>query len=575
MLVGCGKEAAKQDANVSKDDQPLMNEAAENQSDIKSDPRTSQKTAAKTRAQSARKRTASSASAYGRRAQLSQRIPQIQADSIPPNPYIGRGSSAPQDAEAGRIGNRYSPIGEGKFQDATKQPLSTFSIDVDTASYAITRRYLLESQRLPPPDAVRIEELVNYFDYVYEPPTDDRPFAAHLEVTGCPWQPKHRLVRVAIKGKEVHREQRPAANLVFLVDVSGSMQSSDKLPLVQRGLRMLVKNLSDDDRVAIVVYASRTGVVLPSTSIDNRRVILSRIDDLSAGGSTNGGDGIRLAYEQAQENFIKGGTNRVILCTDGDFNVGTTDTKELVNLVKRKAKGGVYLTALGFGTGNHNDAMMEKVSNDGNGNYFYVDSNSEAQKVFVQELSGTLVTIAKDVKIQIEFNPEEVDSYRLIGYENRRLAAKDFNDDKKDAGEIGAGHTVTAIYEIVPIGAEVDSPAVDRLKYQKVANRVRPKKVNGGELLTLKIRYKQPDGTKSTKVEYVVKDQGIAFNKASDEMQFASAVASFGMLLRNSKHRGDASYDAVMEVAQASLGQDKYGRRKEFLEMVRRAKGLR
>jgi Ca-activated chloride channel family protein len=488
-------------------------------------------------------------------------------------------------ADTGRTGNRYAKINENDFHAPGKAPLSTFSIDVDTASYAITRRALMESRRLPPPNAVRIEELVNYFHYDYEPPKGERPFAAHMEVAGCPWQPKHRLVRIALKGKEIHHQERPAANLVFLVDVSGSMGSADKLPLVQRGLQMLVESLSGRDRVGLVVYASRTGMVLPSTSIDQRELILSKIGELSSGGSTNGGDGIRLAYEQAQKNFIKGGTNRVILCTDGDFNVGTVNTEQLVDLVKEKAQGGVFITALGFGTGNHNDAMMEKISNSGNGNYFYVDSQAEARKVFVEELSGTLVTIAKDVKIQVEFNPEEVDAYRLIGYENRRLAAKDFNDDKKDAGEIGAGHTVTAIYEIVPTVAAASTPdgqpAVDRLKYQKVAKEAaRPakktaKKNHGGEMLTLKIRYKQPDGHKSTKIEFVLKDDGTRFANASDEMQFASAVASFGMLLRGSKYCGDANFDSVLEIAGAALGEDKQGRRKEFLDIVRRAKGLR
>ena len=490
-------------------------------------------------------------------------------------------------ADTGRTGNRYAKITENDFHGPGKAPLSTFSIDVDTASYAITRRALMESRRLPPPNAVRIEELVNYFHYDYGPPKDERPFAAHMEVAGCPWQPKHRLVRIALKGKEIHHQERPAANLVFLVDVSGSMGSRDKLPLVQRGLQMLVESLSGRDRVGLVVYASRTGMVLPSTNIDQRELILSKIGELSSGGSTNGGDGIRLAYEQAQKNFIKGGINRVILCTDGDFNVGTVNTKQLVDLVKEKAQGGVFITALGFGTGNHNDAMMEKISNSGNGNYFYVDSQAEARKVFVEELSGTLVTIAKDVKIQVEFNPEEVDAYRLIGYENRRLAAKDFNDDKKDAGEIGAGHTVTAIYEIVPTAAAASTPdgqpAVDRLKYQKVAKKaVRPAKKtkkttknHGGEMLTLKIRYKQPDGHKSTKIEFVLKDDGTRFANASDEMQFASAVASFGMLLRGSKYRGDANFDSVLEIAGAAIGEDKQGRRKEFLDMVRQAKGLR
>ncbi|MDH3719222.1 MAG: VWA domain-containing protein [Planctomycetota bacterium] len=478
----------------------------------------------------------------------------------------------------GAAGDRYDRIVENAFVHVTDHPLSTFSIDVDTAAYSIVRSHLLSRQTMPPPDAVRIEELVNYFAYQYEGPQDDVPFAANIEVAGCPWKAEHRLVRVALKGKEMDVGARPLSNLVFLIDVSGSMNQPNKLPLLKRGMKLLAEQLGENDRVAIVVYASAQGLALPSTSGLERQKILDALDSLQAGGSTNGGAGIELAYKIAQDKFIEGGVNRVLLCTDGDFNVGTTSTAALERMVEDKAQSGVFLTVLGFGHGNLNDAMMENISNKGNGNYAYIDNLTEARKVLVQQMTGTLVTIAKDVKIQIEFNPRQVAAYRQIGYENRRLAAQDFNDDKKDAGEIGAGHSVTALYEIVPAGKdvmekEVDIPGVDPLRYQTSGE---PTEAAGsGEMLTLKVRYKQPDGEKSRKLEFPVKDAGKKFARASGDFQFASAVATFGMLLRGSQYAGDATFDAVLEIGKSSQGEGEQGDRAEFLEMVRQAKQLR
>lgn len=473
----------------------------------------------------------------------------------------------------GRGGDRYDRLVENPFRSVADHPLSTFSIDVDTASYANVRRFLLQEGRLPPPDAVRIEELINYFDYDYSGPTDGVPFAAHVEVAGCPWEAQHRLVRVGLKGREIENAERSAGNLVFLVDVSGSMNSPDKLPLVKEGLKLLAGQLREEDRVAIVVYASAEGIALPSTSGGERQRIVDALDRLQAGGSTAGGAGIQLAYQIARENFIEGGVNRVLLCTDGDFNVGTTSTAALERMVEEQARSGVFLSVLGFGRGNLNDAMMETISNKGNGNYGYIDGITEAQKVFVQQMGGTLVTIAKDVKIQIEFNPVQVAAYRLIGYENRILAAEDFNDDRKDAGEIGAGHTVTALYEVVPAGAKVDVPSVDPLKYQSAA---RPKQAESirEELLTLKLRYKEPEEDASRLLDFPVVDGRASFGQATGDFQFAAAVASFGMLLRGSEHRGGGTFDAVLEIAESAKGEDRHGYRAEFLELVRRARTL-
>lgn len=479
------------------------------------------------------------------------------------------------EAVPGNGGDKYSRIIENPFQTTVgTKALSTFSIDVDTASYANVRKFLLDNHRLPPPGAVRIEELINYFDYNYEASTGDVPFAVHVEVAGCPWKPGHRLVRVALKGKEIQVDKRPVSNLVFLLDVSGSMSSADKLPLVKHGIAMLVQQLGENDRVAIVVYAGSTGLVLPSTLGDEKEKITAVLSRLHARGSTAGGAGIQLAYKIAKDHFVGGGVNRVILCTDGDFNVGVSNTAALEKLVAQKAKDGTFLTVLGFGRGNLNDEMMERISNKGNGNYHYIDSLTEARKVLVDELSGTLITIAKDVKIQIEFNPAKVAAYRLIGYENRMLAAKDFKDDKKDAGEIGAGHKVTALYEIVP--ADVALPGsedVIELKYQKTA-KVKVENDGSKELLTLRLRYKKPDGVKSKPIEFPITDSGKKFSRASKDFKFASAVASFGMLLRNSKHKGESTYASVLEIAAEGQYPDKHGYRAEFLQMVRQAKQL-
>jgi len=483
---------------------------------------------------------------------------------------------------------QYDRIVENEFLSAASRPLSTFSIDVDTASYANVRRFLNEG-RWPPPGAVRIEEMVNYFRYDYAPPDDGAPFSVHMEVAQCPWQGEHRLLRIGLKGREVEREKRGPSSLVFLLDVSGSMRDRNKLPLLRQAMRLLVEQLTEDDRVAIVTYARDAGLKLESTCAADRRTILDAIDSLSAGGSTHGSAGIQLAYEQAGQHFVEGGTNRVILATDGDLNVGITDDDELVKLIRKKARSGVFLTVLGFGTGNLKDAKLEKLADHGNGMYAYVDNLREARKVLIEQVTGSLVTIAKDVKIQVEFNPAEVERYRLTGYENRLLAARDFDNDKKDAGEIGAGHTVTALYEIVPAGRrhgesgagddEGDQPGDDgpMLKYQRPA----PKPVgelteaaSSGELLTLRLRYKEPDGKRSKLLEFVAKDSGQRFGYASPDFQFAAAVASFGMVLRGSQYAGDATLPAVEEFAVSGLGSDPGGYRAEFVDLVRRAQQL-
>jgi Ca-activated chloride channel family protein len=491
-----------------------------------------------------------------------------------------------QGTGPGLSGDQYTRIFENPFiKTEGANAVSTFSIDVDTASYANVRQFLMEMNMLPPADAVRIEELINYFNYDYAGPASDaqEPFAAHVEVAGCPWAADHRLVRIGIKGREMDRGKRPQSNLVFLVDVSGSMNEPNNLPLVVYGLQQLTRELGENDRVAVVVYASSEGLALPSTTGSDQATILAALGRLQAGGSTAGGAGIQLAYQIAEDHFIEGGTNRVILCTDGDFNVGVTSTAELQRLCEQKAKDTrVFLSVLGFGRGNLNDAMMEAISNRGNGNYHYVDNRTEARRVLVEEMTGTLVTIAKDVKIQVEFNPRQVAGYRLIGYENRMLRTEDFNDDTKDAGEIGAGHTVTALYEIVPAGKPVDVPPVDDLKYQQPLSDASTATDDGsdksdvsGELLTLKMRYKQPEGDTSRKLDWAVTDDGKAFGQASTDYQFAAAVAGFGLSLRDSQHKGNLTYAAVLELAQAGLGSDEHGYRAEFLEMIRRAQALR
>jgi Ca-activated chloride channel family protein len=468
----------------------------------------------------------------------------------------------------------YDRIDDNPFREVREHPLSTFSIDVDTASYSNVRRFLTSGTR-PTKDAVRIEELLNYFPYDYAPPKDDKPFASHVEMAECPWNREHRLLRIALKGREMPENERPLSNLVFLLDVSGSMQPENKLPLVKQAMQMLVKRLGENDRVAIVVYAGASGLVLASTTCDHKETIGAALENLQAGGSTNGASGIQLAYEQAEKNFIKAGTNRVILCTDGDFNVGITDSGSLTRLIEEKAASGVFLSVLGFGMGNLKDATLESLADRGNGNYAYIDTPKEAKKLLVDQLSGTLVTIAKDVKIQIEFNPSLVSGYRLIGYENRVLAAEDFNNDKKDAGEIGAGHTVTALYEIVPAGQAVGTPAVDPLKYQQPAKPAAAVAGASPELLTLKLRYKEPTGETSRLVEYPFTDSNRKLSDSSKDFRFAAAVAEFGMLLRNSPHKGNATFDTALELAQEGKGADADGYRAEFLQLIGLAKQLR
>ncbi|HEY0082510.1 MAG TPA: VWA domain-containing protein [Pyrinomonadaceae bacterium] len=465
----------------------------------------------------------------------------------------------------------YKHIDENPFFEVARAPLSTFSIDVDTASYSNTRRYLRDG-RLPPKDAVRIEELINYFSYDYPQPAGGAPFSINAEVAACPWNPKHRLVHIGLQGKRMHKEDLPPANLVFLLDVSGSMNSPDKLPLVKSSLRMLAEQLSARDRISIVVYAGSSGLVLPSTPGDRRGEILAALDALEAGGSTNGGEGIRLAYRVAAENFIRGGINRVILATDGDFNVGTTSEGELVRLIEEKRKSGVFLSVLGFGTGNVKDATMETLADKGNGNYAYIDELQEARKVLGDQLGATIATIAKDVKIQVEFNPRQAAAYRLIGYENRLLRDQDFNDDAKDAGEIGAGHTVTALYEVVPFGQQFENPGVDALKYQRPA-RV-SSNADSKELLTVKVRYKDPDASASKLLSVWVADAGATIESASHNFKFSSAVAGFGMLLRDSKYKGDARYTDIAQLARAAASADTQGYRAEFIQLVERAQAL-
>jgi Ca-activated chloride channel homolog len=465
----------------------------------------------------------------------------------------------------------YDQVVENPFRPTASEPLSTFSIDVDTASYANIRRFLNQNT-LPPKDAVRIEEMMNYFAYRDAPPSksSEHPFAVHVEVAGCPWNARHRLARIGVAARPIDQNQRPPSNLVFLIDVSGSMQEPNKLPLVQWSLARLVEQLGENDQVAMVVYAGASGLVLPSTSCLHKAEIMAAIDQLRAGGSTNGGAGLQLAYDVATQHFIKNGTNRVILATDGDFNVGISNQADLIRLIEAKARSGVFLSVLGYGMGNIKDSNLEKIADKGNGHYAYIDSSREAYKVLVEEMGSTLVTVAKDVKIQVEFNPVKVGAFRLIGYENRIMAHQDFNDDTKDAGEIGAGHHVTALYELVPAGSLGDVPAIDPLKYSKPAES----KSSSDESFTVKLRYKRPDGNQSRPLEIGVVDGGQSFSQASDDLKFASAVAGFGMLLRDSPNKGSSTYPAVLEIAESTLSRDSSGYRQEFVAAVRQAQAL-
>lgn len=467
----------------------------------------------------------------------------------------------------------YDNIVENRFLKVTDNPLSTFSIDVDAASYSNIRR-MLNYNQLPPAGAVRIEEMINYFTYQYPQPGGNDPFSINTEIAACPWNKEHRLVSIGLQGKKIPTADLPPSNLTFLIDVSGSMETEDKLPLVKSSMKLLVEQLREQDKVSIVVYAGNAGLVLPPTSGAEKMKIKQAIDNLQAGGSTAGGQGIMLAYKTAQSNFIKEGNNRVILCTDGDFNVGVSSDDELERLIEEKRKTGIFLTVLGYGTGNYQDAKMQKLADKGNGNHGYIDNQNEAKKVLVSEFGGTLFTIAKDVKLQIEFNPAKVQGYRLIGYENRMLAKEDFNNDKKDAGELGSGHTVTALYEVVPVGAETGVfEKVDELRYQKPAEKATTTTF-AGELMNVKLRYKKPDEDISKLITHPVMDAKSSIVQSSDNLRFAAAVAEFGMLLRNSAYKGEGGYKLVEQLAANSTNNDTEGYRKEFLELVKKAQAL-
>ncbi len=462
----------------------------------------------------------------------------------------------------------YDRIYENEFLEVKENALSTFSIDVDTASYSNIRRYL-NSGSMPPKDAVRIEEMVNYFTYDYPQPQNSDPFSITTEVATCPWNEGHNLVLIGLQGMELDRKNVPASNLVFLIDVSGSMDEPNKLPLLKSAFKMMVNQLRTEETIAIVTYAGNAGLVLDSTPGSNKQAILEAIDRMQAGGSTAGGQGIQLAYQVAKDHFIKGGNNRVILATDGDFNVGVSSDGELTRIIEDKRKDGIFLTVLGFGTGNYKDSKMEKLADKGNGNYYYIDTINEAKKVLVNELGSMLFAIAKDVKIQIEFNPAQVKAYRLIGYENRMLAKEDFNDDTKDAGELGAGHTVTALYEIVPALSNEKFGNVDGLVYQKTS-------VSSSEdLLTVKFRYKKPDEDKSNLITQVLKaGEATAITSASENLKFTSSVAEFGLLLRDSKFKGSASYQHAAATAKGIQGKDTWGYRAELINLIEKASVL-
>ena len=488
-------------------------------------------------------------------------------------PFTVRGSaSIPPAATAQDLPGRYrrpnntesfDRIVDNPFLGARDNPLSTFSVDVDRASYSIVRRFINQGQR-PPKDAVRIEELVNYFSYEYPDPDDRHPFSVTTEVARAPWADEHLLVRIGLQARRVSAAAMPSSNLVFLIDVSGSMQSPDKLPLVKRALQLLVQQLREQDRVAIVVYAGAAGLVLPSTSGFHKGAILEAIDALQAGGSTAGGAGIKLAYDVARQNHMPNGNNRVILATDGDFNVGASSDAEMERLIEEKRQQGTFLSVLGFGLGNLKDSKMEKLADKGNGNYAYIDNIDEAKKVFGEEMGGTLLTLAKDVKLQVEFNPERVASYRLLGYENRMLRTEDFNNDTKDAGEIGAGHSVTALYEVVPKGSGTRDPATEPLRYQSARSSSRSE--NSDELMYVQLRYKLPDASTSRWLDHVVRLSSVG--QGSTDLRWAAAVAAFGMILRDSEYRGSANIDGVITLAANALGENGGKYRGEFLRLL-------
>jgi Ca-activated chloride channel family protein len=483
---------------------------------------------------------------------------------IPPAaPFVTNPATPPFDES-------YQATVENKFQNPLHDPLSTFSVDVDAASYSNIRRYINNGQ-LPPKYAVRIEEMINYFDYNLPAPVNNEPVAIHTELSAAPWNPQHRLLRIGLKARVIANEKLPASNLVFLIDVSGSMNAANKLPLVQSSLKMLVDELRPQDKVAIVVYAGAAGLVLPPTPGNQKTTIKDAIDRLQAGGSTAGGAGIKLAYHIAQENFLKKGNNRVILATDGDFNVGASSDQDMEQLIEQERKSGVFLSVLGYGMGNYKDSKMETLADKGNGNYAYIDNATEARKTLVSEFGGTLFTVAKDVKLQLEFNPAKVAAYRLTGYENRLLNKEDFNNDLKDAGDMGAGHRVTALYEIIPAGTKDDfTNSVDPLKYQqpKQSTVVKP---SSDEMLTIKFRYKEPAGSASKLSKAVIVDRPVAFDKTSTDFKWASAVAEVGMLLRDSEFKQSANFKHAISIARAAKGTDHEGYRAEFIKLAESA----
>lgn len=477
----------------------------------------------------------------------------------------------PMVAPANYNTEEYATFTENRFKPADKEPLSTFSIDIDAASYSNMRRFINQGQ-LPPQDAIRTEELINYFSYNYPRPSGKDPVHITTESGTCPWNTTHRLIRIGIKAKEMAGESLPASNLVFLIDVSGSMYGAERLELIKSSLKLLINNLREKDRVAIVVYAGAAGEILSSTPGNDKQKIREALDNLTAGGSTAGGEGIKLAYSIARKNFIKEGNNRIILCTDGDFNVGISDDKALEKMIENERKSGVFLTVLGYGMGNYKDKKMQVLAEKGNGNHAYIDNMQEANKILVNEFGATLYTVAKDVKLQVEFNPAKVQAYRLIGYESRLLANEDFNDDTKDAGEIGAGHTVTALYEVVPVGVKGNIPgSIDNLKYQQISKNFISLNYPA-ELLTVKLRYKDPDSNNSKKIEVPLVDN--QKNEESSDFYFVSAVAMFSQLLRDSDFKGNADYTKVITTAKKGLENDSQGYRREFIRLVEAVSGI-
>ncbi|MCU0438426.1 MAG: VWA domain-containing protein [Raineya sp.] len=479
--------------------------------------------------------------------------------------------SAPKEPEPQHNTDEYNKIEDNPFKSAQKEPLSTFSIDVDNASYSQVR-YNIERGQLPQKDVVRIEEMINYFDYEYKEPTGEHPFTINTELASCPWNPENKLVHIGLQGKNLDYRNLKPSNLVFLIDISGSMEEENKLPLVKKSMSILLNELSEKDRVSIVVYAGSEGLALPATPANQKDKIMEALDNLKAGGGTAGGKGITLAYKVAEENLIKGGNNRIILCSDGDFNVGVSSTAELVRMVEEKRKLDIYLTICGFGMGNYKDGRLEEIAKNANGNYFYIDNLQEAQKVFAKEMRANMFTIAKDVKIQVEFNPKWVQAYRLIGYENRVMANEDFNNDKKDAGELGAGHTVTALYEIVPVGVKSEYISkTDDLKYQQnqLSNQSQT-----NELMTVKFRYKPLKKEESVLITQVIEKNTQDWESTSNNFRFSASVASFGMLLRESPYKGKSNYEQVLSMARGSKGKDDNGYRSDFIQMVESAKTL-